>query len=66
MITIITKVPLYSRAERRARLREKICRAIAYRLPIEVRKWVIVPRHAEVTRGNQHPDTVKAFDLYLD
>lgn len=57
----------FSLSERWERLKEKLARFIAWHcLPKRVRMWVIIRRHAEITKDNIHPDTVKAFDLYKD
>lgn len=55
----------FTLAERWERSKEKIAQIVAWHiLPKRVRMWVVVRAHAIVTKGDQHPDTVKAFDLY--
>lgn len=54
----------FTLAERWERGKERVARFVAWNLlPQRVRMWVIVRRHAEVTKPDQHPDTVSAFDL---
>lgn len=53
----------FSLAERWERRKEKVAIWLARRLPQRLRMWVIVCRHADVTRGDAHPDSVSAFDL---
>ena len=54
----------FTLAERWERAKEKAAQFVAWHLlPQRVRMWVIIRRHADVTRGDQHPDTVSAFDL---
>jgi hypothetical protein len=69
MLTTIASRIAYERtftlAERWERAKEKAAQFVAWKLlPARVCMWVVVRRHADVTRGDQHPDTVKAFDLY--
>lgn len=55
----------FTLAERWERAKEKAAQFVAWKLlPARVCLWVVVRRHADVTASDQHPDTVKAFDLY--
>lgn len=56
----------FSLAERIERRKDKICLGIARRMPARLVNWVIVRRHADLTRGDVHPDSLKAFDLYRE
>lgn len=54
----------FTLAERIDRAKDKGAMWLARRLPERLTNWVVICRHADVTRGDQHPDTVAAFDLY--
>lgn len=56
----------YSISERIERGKDSLCLKLARRMPARLIKWAIVVRHAELTRGDVHPASVSAFDLYKE
>ena len=54
----------FTLSERIERAKDKACLWIARRIPDRLGMWVVVARHAAITTGDRHPDSVTAFDLY--